>query len=331
MASVYPTNPDAFNRTTPSDNLTGHSDLHDDISDAVENIQAFVGVDGDTTSGTVVKRITDLEQKDFTVSFGTGSDLSGSFTVTNFGDVTNTTVAVRDDSHNHTIGNVDNLQTTLDGKLSTTGTAADSTKLGGAAAGSYLRSDADDTTTGSLTVGGVGKNLKIKDTVAGSQAITFATSDLTANRTVTFQNASGTVELTGHTHSYSASDHTHSYAASSHTHSYASTSHGHTNMLTGKRGNGSYYVDGNGYATITHGLGSTPVAAFVQTRTQISTGAGGGETVISLPVTSVTSTGVTFRAYEADAGNNNNSGYVSTIYDSSPGDTYVEVSWLVIS
>ena len=127
--------------------------------------------------------------------------------------------------------------------------------------------------------------------------------------------------------------HSHPYASSSHDHNtvYADINHGHTNMLTGKRGNGSYYVDGNGYATITHGLGSTPVAAFVQTRAQITTGGGGGETVISLPVTSVTSTTVTFRAYEADAGNNNNSGYVSTIFDTTPGDTYVNVSWLVIA
>lgn len=134
-----------------------------------------------------------------------------------------------------------------------------------------------------------------------------------------------------HDTSYASTGHTHSYAAVSHTHSYAATNHGHTNMITGKRGNGSYYVDGNGYATITHGLGSTPVAAFVQTRAQITTGAGGGETVISLPITNVTSTGVTFRAYEADAGNNNNSGNVSTIYDTSPGDTFVNVSWLVLA
>lgn len=38
---------------------------------------------------------------------------------------------VADDSHNHTIANVDGLQAALDGKLSTTGTAYDSTRLGG--------------------------------------------------------------------------------------------------------------------------------------------------------------------------------------------------------
>lgn len=260
MASVYPNNPDAFNRTTPSDPLTGHSDLHDDISDAVENIQAFVGVSGDTTTGTVVKRIADLEQKDITLTLD--GDVSGSATITNLGNAT-ITATVADDSHNHTISNVDDLQTTLNGKA------------------------------------------------ASSHSHSYA--------------------ATSHTHSYAATSHTHSYAATSHSHSYAATSHGHTNMITGKRGNGSFYVDGNGYATITHSLGSTPVAAFVQTRSQQSTGAGGGETVISLPITSMSSSTLTFRAYENDSGSGNSSGYVSTIFDSSPGDTFINVSWLVLT
>jgi hypothetical protein len=41
------------------------------------------------------------------------------------------TVAVVDDSHNHVISNVDGLQTALDGKLATSGTATNSTKWGG--------------------------------------------------------------------------------------------------------------------------------------------------------------------------------------------------------
>ena len=47
------------------------------------------------------------------------------------GDVTisNGVITVNDDSHNHTIANVDGLQTALDGKLSTSGTAAKATQL----------------------------------------------------------------------------------------------------------------------------------------------------------------------------------------------------------
>lgn len=43
-------------------------------------------------------------------------DVSGSGTMTDVGDVTITTV-VADDSHNHTVGNVDGLQAALDGKV----------------------------------------------------------------------------------------------------------------------------------------------------------------------------------------------------------------------
>ena len=48
-------------------------------------------------------------------------DASGSVTLTNLGNGT-LTVAVNDDSHNHTIANVDNLQTTLDGKAASSHT-----------------------------------------------------------------------------------------------------------------------------------------------------------------------------------------------------------------
>lgn len=258
-ASDYPTNADSIPRTNPSDNLTGHSDLHDKMADAIEEIQGFVGVSGDTTAGTIVKRVSDLE------------------------------AAPPAHDHNDTYYTETEVDTLLAGKQDS-GSYAAATHSHSYAATTHTHSYASDT-----------------------------------------HNHNTLYASTGHTHSYAATSHSHDYAASSHSHDYAASSHGHTNMITGKRGNGSYYVDGNGYATITHGLGSTPVAAFVQTRAQITTGGGGGEVVISLPVTSVTSTGVTFRAYEADAGNNNNSGYVSTIYDTTPGDTYVNVSWLVLS
>jgi hypothetical protein len=55
-------------------------------------------------------------------------------TTTTFGgDVSGTynNIVVADDSHNHIISNVDGLQTALDGKLATTGKAADSEKLDG--------------------------------------------------------------------------------------------------------------------------------------------------------------------------------------------------------
>jgi len=77
-------------------------------------------------------------------------DASGSATFTNLGNAT-LTVTVADDSHNHVISNVDGLQTALDGKLSTSGKAADSNLLDGIDSGSFLRSDATDTATGLIT------------------------------------------------------------------------------------------------------------------------------------------------------------------------------------
>ena len=79
-------------------------------------------------------------------------DATGSATFTNLGSAT-LTVTVVDDSHNHIISNVDGLQTALDGKLSTSGKAADSNLLDGIDSGSFLRSDADDAFTGNLTTG----------------------------------------------------------------------------------------------------------------------------------------------------------------------------------
>ena len=78
-------------------------------------------------------------------------DASGSATFTNLGNAT-LSVTVADDSHNHVISNVDGLQTALDGKLSTSGKAADSNLLDGIDSSAFLRSNADDTMTGKLTV-----------------------------------------------------------------------------------------------------------------------------------------------------------------------------------
>lgn len=61
MTTNYPTSQDSFSRPTASSALTGHAALHDDIADAVEAIQGVVGVTGDTTAGTVQKRLSDLE------------------------------------------------------------------------------------------------------------------------------------------------------------------------------------------------------------------------------------------------------------------------------
>ena len=76
-------------------------------------------------------------------------DVSGSASFNGSANATITAV-VADDSHNHIVSNVDGLQTALDGKLSTSGKAADSELLDGVNSSSFLRSDANDTKTGYL-------------------------------------------------------------------------------------------------------------------------------------------------------------------------------------
>jgi len=110
-------------------------------------------------------------------------------TATFGGDVSGTydNIVISDDSHNHIIGNVDGLQTALDGKLDSS---------------SYT---AADVLSKLITVDGAGSSLDA-DTLDGSHASAFAASS--------------------HTHSYAATSHTHSYAATSHTHSYLPLSGG---------------------------------------------------------------------------------------------------------
>jgi len=63
-------------------------------------------------------------------SIALSGDVSGSTTFDGSGNVT-ITATIADDSHNHVISNVDGLQTALDGKLSTSGKAADANLLDG--------------------------------------------------------------------------------------------------------------------------------------------------------------------------------------------------------
>ena len=51
----------------------------------------------------------------------------------------------------------------------------------------------DSTFSGYLTVGGTSKYLRIRDTVNNTHLVTFATENLSSNRTITFPNQSGTV------------------------------------------------------------------------------------------------------------------------------------------
>ena len=78
-------------------------------------------------------------------------DASGSATFTNLGNAT-LTLTVADDSHNHTITNIDNLQSELDGKL-TAGATSGSGISGSASSGTFtVTSNATNANTGSTIV-----------------------------------------------------------------------------------------------------------------------------------------------------------------------------------
>lgn len=77
MTTAYPTNLDSFANpiaTNPLNNPS-HSAQHANANDAIEAIQAFVGVEGSTVDGTVVKRVADLESG--TVDLVSDQDVGG--------------------------------------------------------------------------------------------------------------------------------------------------------------------------------------------------------------------------------------------------------------
>jgi len=100
-------------------------------------------------------------------------DASGSATFTNLGNAT-LSVTVADDSHNHVISNVDGLQTALDGKLSTSGKAADSNLLDGLDSSAFLRSNANDTMSGNLTINASGGTGLVVEGVADQFGALFS-------------------------------------------------------------------------------------------------------------------------------------------------------------
>ena len=78
-------------------------------------------------------------------------------------------------------------------------------------------------------------------------------------------------------------------------------------------------VNSTGYGSISHGLGNTPDFAFVGARTTLSSD---GDNQLAFPITSYSSSTITFRAYEIN-GNGNSNYSSSTIYNAS-----VYVFWL---
>lgn len=122
-----------------SGNVSVVDDSHNHVISNVDGLQT--ALDGKLSTGANAVSATKL------VTART-IDITGDITATAvaFDGTANIAISavVNDDSHNHIIGNVDGLQTALNGKLSTTGKAADSDKLDGQH-GSYYAKQADMT------------------------------------------------------------------------------------------------------------------------------------------------------------------------------------------
>ena len=119
-----------YTTTTYVDNAI--SDLIDAAPGALDTLNELAAALGDdpnfatTMTNALAGKLATTHDMTLTLN----GDVSGTATFTNMGNAT-LTVAIADDSHNHTIANVDGLQTALNGKLSTTGKAADSNLLDG--------------------------------------------------------------------------------------------------------------------------------------------------------------------------------------------------------
>lgn len=118
-----------------------HNHVVGNIDDFTENVQDVVGamVSGNTESGISVTYDDVGNSLDFNVNDPTitlTGDVTGTATMTNLGNVSISATVV-DDLHNHTIANVDGLQTALDSKQASGSYLTTSTTFGGDVSGAY--------------------------------------------------------------------------------------------------------------------------------------------------------------------------------------------------
>lgn len=150
MGSVFPTSKDNFTDPTAGSPLTGHASLHEQIADAIEELETKVGVNGSTDATSIDYKLNHLGDTYYTET------------------EVNNLLAGKLNSSSYTANDVLTKIKTVDGAgsgldadlldgqsssyyLSTTGKAADSNLLDGIDSGSFLRSDVNDIATGRVT------------------------------------------------------------------------------------------------------------------------------------------------------------------------------------
>jgi hypothetical protein len=172
---------------------TFEGDVTGDVTGAVTG-----NVSGNVTgslTGNVTGNVTGDVTGDVTGNADTATALATARTIQLTGDVTGSatfdgsanvsiTAAVQDDSHAHVIGNVDGLQTALDGKVPTTRTITAGNGLT-AASGGDLSANRTFTVGGGTGVTINANDVAIGQDVATTASVTFAAATINGNITVT--------------------------------------------------------------------------------------------------------------------------------------------------
>jgi hypothetical protein len=217
MATNFPTSQDSFTNPTSTNTLDSpnHADQHANVNDAVEALQAKVGVDSSAVTTSHDYKIAQLEGSSPTITLA--GDASGSVTLTNLGSGT-LTVTVNDDSHTHSYAatNHNHTYNVNDAWLRDNGDNAH-VKLFGNTRQMAFRTDGT-----SEYASGVG----------GFAFLWMYGGDAASNRRMGL-NASGQLWTSNYGYLHDK------FAALSHSHSYASTSHTHSQSY----GGGIYMID----------------------------------------------------------------------------------------
>jgi hypothetical protein len=299
-SSTFPTGEDSIPRTSPTDTLSGHSDLHDQIADAVEKIENKVGIDGDTNVDSHDYKIAQLETgqtanelltKIKTVD-GTGSGLdadtvdgSHASAFATSGHDHDADYAASSHDHNSVYAPISHNHNT-----------------------DYL-SLSGGTLTGNLIFSG-NQYIQFEGSSANSSETRLNVINPTADRNIYLPNANGTIALEGHSH---------------------------TNMLTGARGQTSVggsssgatiTWDSAGYFYVPHTLSSAPMFAAVHP--EGSAISSDGDVILTCVVSAIYSTNFLCRIYEIDISlfTSNSSAQVSSVYGST---TKVDIAWMAIA
>ncbi len=192
MATDFPTSLDELTNPTPTDALNSatvpHSSQHANANDAIEALQAKVGVDGSAEPTSLDYRVGQLEDNPVGAAWG---GITG--TLADQTDLNSALSGKAASSHSHAISAVTGLQTALDGKTDMTGFPVD-------ANGDYLCTLTYNETTRTVTVTPTGASFDVwvggaKYTFTGAQSIQHGAQQ---GGHFVYVNAAGTI-VTGQT------------------------------------------------------------------------------------------------------------------------------------